>query len=53
MRRKQNQQLSMESVKCGVERIREGQNMVAVQHFNKALNIDDRNVEALVGRAAA
>lgn len=53
IRRKQNEALSMASVKRGVEKIREGENATAIQHFNKALSIFDKNVEALVGRAAA
>lgn len=43
----------MASAKKGVDKIREGENALAIQHFNKALSIFERNVEALVGRAAA
>ncbi|VDO69161.1 unnamed protein product [Onchocerca flexuosa] len=43
----------MTVAKRGVDKIREGENNVAVQHFNKALSICEKNVEALVGRAAA
>uniref|UniRef100_A0A915PN63 Uncharacterized protein n=1 Tax=Setaria digitata TaxID=48799 RepID=A0A915PN63_9BILA len=53
IRRKQNEDLSMVVAKRGVDKIREGENAVAVQHFNKALSICDKNIEALVGRAAA
>lgn len=53
MRQKQDKELSMESVKKGVQKVREGLNVVAVQHFNTALEIFDKNVESFVGRAAA
>ncbi|CAG9537004.1 unnamed protein product [Cercopithifilaria johnstoni] len=53
IRRKQNEDLSMSIAKKGVDKIREGENAVAVQHFNKALTICEKNIEALVGRAAA
>uniref|UniRef100_A0A0N5APP2 TPR_REGION domain-containing protein n=1 Tax=Syphacia muris TaxID=451379 RepID=A0A0N5APP2_9BILA len=53
LRRKQNEDLSMRSVVKGVEMVRAGQYTPAIQHFFKALEIYDRNIEALVGRAAA
>ena len=53
LRRKQNEELSMQSVVKGVEKVRAGDYTPAVQHFFKALEIYDRNIEALVGRAAA
>ncbi|VDK77183.1 unnamed protein product [Onchocerca ochengi] len=53
IRRKQNEDLSMTVAKRGVDKIREGENGAAVQHFNKALSICEKNIEALVGRAAA
>ncbi|VIO95429.1 TPR Domain containing protein [Brugia malayi] len=53
IRRRQNEDLSMSVAKRGVDRIREGENAAAVQHFNKALSICGKNIEALVGRAAA
>lgn len=52
-RRKQNEDLSMSVAKRGVDKIREGENAGAVQHFNRALSICEKNIEALVGRAAA
>ncbi|KAL3997386.1 TPR repeat family protein [Acanthocheilonema viteae] len=53
IRHKQNEDLSMSVAKRGVDKIRGGDNAVAVQHFNKALTIYEKNIEALVGRAAA
>ncbi|VDN05025.1 unnamed protein product [Thelazia callipaeda] len=53
IRQKQDEYLSMSLAKRGVEKIREGDNSVAVQHFNRALTIYDKNIEALVGRGAA
>uniref|UniRef100_A0A158Q8H1 TPR_REGION domain-containing protein n=1 Tax=Elaeophora elaphi TaxID=1147741 RepID=A0A158Q8H1_9BILA len=53
IRQKQNQDLSMSVAKRGVDKIRGGENAAAVQHFNKALTIYEKNIEALVGRAAA
>lgn len=40
------------SVVKGVERLRNKQTTEAMQHFNKALDIDPENVEGLVGRGA-
>ncbi|VDM25300.1 unnamed protein product [Toxocara canis] len=53
LRRKQDEETSMQSALKGVERIREGESQIAVQHFNKALTLYENNIEALVGRAAA
>lgn len=53
IRRKQNEDLSMTIAKRGVDKIREGENAAAIQHFNKALTVYENNIEALVGRAAA
>ncbi|MCP9259958.1 Tetratricopeptide repeat protein 14-like protein [Dirofilaria immitis] len=53
IRRKQNEDLSMTVAKRGVDKIREGENGAAIQHFNRALSICEKNIEALVGRAAA
>lgn len=36
----------------GVERFRAGENGEALQHFNKALQVDPDHVEALVARGA-
>lgn len=52
LRRVQNEELSMQSALKGVQRVRSGEYTVAIQHFNKALEIFHHNVEALVGRAA-
>ncbi|VDK42417.1 unnamed protein product [Anisakis simplex] len=53
LRRKQDEESSMQSVMKGVERIRSGESQLAIQNFNKALALFDVNIEALVGRAAA
>lgn len=53
LRRKQDEESSMQSTLKGVERIREGESQLAIQHFNKALSLFERNIEAVVGRAAA
>uniref|UniRef100_A0A914V014 Uncharacterized protein n=1 Tax=Plectus sambesii TaxID=2011161 RepID=A0A914V014_9BILA len=52
MRKVQNNKLAMKSVVKGVERFRAGKNGEAMQHLNKALQVEAENVEALVARGA-
>ncbi len=40
------------SVVRGVERFRAGRNLEAMQHLNRALEVDKDNIEALVARGA-
>lgn len=53
LRQIQDEDLSMQSVQRGVEKVRSGESCAAVQHFNTALSLHEKNVEAYVGRAAA
>ncbi|XP_038050087.1 uncharacterized protein LOC119723484 [Patiria miniata] len=52
LRKWQTNRWSMESVAKGVEHFKAGRLLDAMQHLNKALEIDEENVEALVARGA-
>ncbi|XP_022093740.1 uncharacterized protein LOC110980955 [Acanthaster planci] len=52
LRKWQTNRWSMESVAKGVAYFKAGQLLDAMQHLNKALEIDEENVEALVARGA-
>ncbi|CAH1782297.1 unnamed protein product [Owenia fusiformis] len=52
LRKEQSYKCSMKSVIEGVKYFKEGKYIEAVQHINKALQIDSKNVEALVARGA-
>lgn len=50
--RAQNKSLALQNVQKGISLFKENRNMEAVVYYNKALNIDERNVEAYVARGA-
>uniref|UniRef100_A0A915IJP9 Uncharacterized protein n=1 Tax=Romanomermis culicivorax TaxID=13658 RepID=A0A915IJP9_ROMCU len=52
LRKVQTHTLAMKSVERGVEKLRNNDSLIAMQHFNKALQIEAENVEALVARGA-
>ena len=50
--RAQNKSLALQNVQKGISLFKENRNMEAVVYYNKALTIDERNVEAYVARGA-
>jgi Tfp pilus assembly protein PilF len=50
--KQQNKNLALQSVQRGVGLFRDGKNQDAMHSYNKALSIDENNVEAYVARGA-
>uniref|UniRef100_A0A8C4U4Q6 Tetratricopeptide repeat domain 14 n=1 Tax=Falco tinnunculus TaxID=100819 RepID=A0A8C4U4Q6_FALTI len=52
LRKKQSESWALKCVKAGVEYFKVGRHVEAMNEYNKALEIDPQNVEALVARGA-
>ncbi|NWS48817.1 TTC14 protein, partial [Probosciger aterrimus] len=52
LRKKQSESWALKCVKAGVDYFKDGQHVEAMNEYNKALEIDPENVEALVARGA-
>ena len=50
--KRQNKNLALQSVQKGINLFKEDKNQDAILCFNKALSIDQQNVEAFVARGA-
>ncbi|XP_053719094.1 tetratricopeptide repeat protein 14 isoform X3 [Synchiropus splendidus] len=52
IRKKQSTSWALKCVRSGVEHFKHGRHVDAMNEYNKALEIDDNNIEALVARGA-